>query len=75
MHCVPRRSRGAWERVKIGMPSLRESRESGAILTTDFIRIFTHISAPVSPLFAAFVRDFVLVLSRMTVLVLVLDCN
>ena len=37
--------------------------------------IFTHISGPVSRLFAAFVRDFVLVLSRMTVLVLVFDCN
>ncbi len=35
--------------------------------------IFNHIFGPASPLFAAFVRDFVLVLSRMTVLVL--DCN
>ncbi len=35
---------------------------------------FTHISGPASPLSAAFARDFVLMLSRMTVVVLVLDC-
>jgi len=33
----------------------------------------TRISSPFSPRFEAFIRDFVLVLSRMTVLVL--DCN